>query len=756
LRRELHSRGITAVIYRRYQTEIVGFLERAIKEVFLEDAPGLKNVLKPDFLDMVDSEGIGEEAFNKDEIDGQPGQEATPVEHADTEPSTIELDDDALESALLRDVEDEQSGDALNKKVEELTKRFGKKMVLQQAVDAGATSQVIALLAQGADASNISLCEPASKGEGPIIVHLVRAGANCSTRHRDKIGRTALLAAIAHGHTVIARYLVKKGAPATDPSPRGMTTTILQSAVLTRDTALVLAILRAGIDLEAVDLDYSRTALHFACQQAQEKIIVHLLNAGANLEAVDKYNRSVLYCSCLNASLEIVEYLLDSGADLEQCDRRGRTPLCALLEDLSSSPVCHSLTLDEPDDKTDIFNPEETTLRVHFEERVRVVHLLLSRGADINKANAEKQTPLHFAVIMGREDLVDSLIAGGAKIDAPDRRGLTPLTYAILAAKSTSLETLLLHGAGPLQYHYFDMVLNSILPRTKRWTQNTEIPLHDVRATHTPRKPLPIFSKFKYNANSVKFLDLLLSRDPGNFDGHKIQARLHQRKEYRLHPLLFAAQVGYLELVACLVRHGISLETVCFSGMTPLHYAAEKGYKTVVKYLLAHGANIHTVNRCGETPLHLVANIKHPGCDDIRESIYSAAEKPDLVATVSVLAFAGVDINAISAEGDTALHIAARTGNQHVYLALVIFDADQDIKNSENRTVVELAEDAWAKDRFKLWRGWFVFPPDSRPKHRPSLLVRALCFDVDPEKSSYTPEKDAKFKEEGNSRKRSI
>jgi len=641
----------------------------------------------------------------------------------------------------------------------------------------------------GADASNISLCEPASKGEGPIIVHLVRAGANCSTRHRDKIGQTALLASIAHGHTVIARYLVKKGAPATDLSPRGMETTILQSAVLTGDNALVLAILRAGVDLEAVDLKYSRTALHFACQQAQEKIIAHLLNAGsranavdkdgkfplhllsmrstidtvellrkagAKLEAVDNYNRSFLYCSCLNASLEIVEYLLDSGADLEQCDRCGRTPLCALLEDISSSPVCHSLTLDETDDKTDNFNLEETTLRIHFEERVRVVHLLFSRGADINKANAEKQTPLHFAVISGREDLTNSLIAGGAEIDAPDRRGLTPLTYAILAEKSTTLETLLLHGAGPLQYHHFDIVLNSILPRPSRWTQNTEIPLHDLRATRTPRKPLPVFSKFKYNANSVKFLDLLLSHDPGHFDGHKIQARLHQRKEYCLHPLLFAAKVGYLELVACLVRHGISLETVCFSGMTPLHYAAEKGYKTVVKYLLAHGANIHTVNRCGETPLHLVANIKHPGCDDIRESIYSAAEKPDLVATVSVLAFAGVDINAISAEGDTALHIAARTGNQHVYLALVIFDADQDIKNSENRTVVELAEDAWAKDRFKLWRGWFVFPPDSRPKHRPSLLVRALCFDVDPEKSYYTPEKDAKFKEEGNSRKRSI
>lgn len=130
--------------------------------------------------------------------------------------------------------------------------------------------------------------------------------------------------------------------------------------------------------------------------------------------------------------------------------------------------------------------------------------------------------------------------------------------------------------------------------------------MHNLQATYTPQKPLPVFSKFKYNANSVKFLDLLLSYNPSHFNGHKIQARLYQHKEYYLHPLLFAAKVGYLELVACLVRHGISLETVCFSGMTPLHYAAEKGYKTVVKYLLAHGANIHTVNRCGKTPLHLL------------------------------------------------------------------------------------------------------------------------------------------------------
>lgn len=59
---------------------------------------------------------------------------------------------------------------------------------------------------------------------------------------------------------------------------------------------------------------------------------------------------------------------------------------------------------------------------------VRLATELLDRGADVNVADDDGQTPLHTAVTCESPELVELLVARGAHEGAEDGDGETPLT----------------------------------------------------------------------------------------------------------------------------------------------------------------------------------------------------------------------------------------------------------------------------------------------------------------------------------------
>jgi ankyrin repeat protein len=46
-----------------------------------------------------------------------------------------------------------------------------------------------------------------------------------------------------------------------------------------------------------------------------------------------------------------------------------------------------------------------------------MVSLLIKHGADVNKTNSQGEIPLHYAIRLGREDLVIILLKGGSNIN---------------------------------------------------------------------------------------------------------------------------------------------------------------------------------------------------------------------------------------------------------------------------------------------------------------------------------------------------
>lgn len=106
-------------------------------------------------------------------------------------------------------------------------------------------------------------------------------------------------------------------------------------------------------------------------------------------------------------------------------------------------------------------------------------------------------------------------------------------------------------------------------------------------------------------------------------------------------PLHWAALWGSRELVEVLLAAGAELHQRDEQGFTPLHMAAMSGNPPVAQLLLERGARPWAEDNDGRTPLHVAAN-------------------GDIAA---LLVDGGVDLNGISAEGETALHLAASRGS---------------------------------------------------------------------------------------------
>ena len=528
------------------------------------------------------------------------------------------------------------------------TRRMGDFTPLHVASCFGKLEIVLLLLDHGADANaetdgglkllhQVSIGLYKSKEDGVRVTELL-LGHGAEVDARDKVHLTPLHIACQHGKLEIVRLLLDHG---------------------------------AEVNAEADD---GRKPLHFLSygkyrsQEDGVRVARLLLKRGADVNTRCNDHKTPLHLASYFGNVEIVRLLLDHGAD----------PEANATGDFEDKPL-HKVSYGKYRSEAD---------------GVRVVQLLLERGADVNTRRNDHWTPLHVASCFGNVEIVRLLLDHGADPEANAEAGmgekpLHKVSYGKYRSQEDGVrvaQLLLECGADvntrrsdhqtPLHLaSYFGNVeiVRLLLdhgadPEASATGDFEDKPLHKVS-----------YGKYRSEADGVRVVQLLLERG----------ADVNTRRNDHWTPLHVASCFGNVEIVRLLLYHGADPEANVEAGMgekplhkvsygkyrsqedgvrvaqlllergadvnirrndcwTPLHIASRFGKFEIVQILIDHSAEVDAVDDFCKTPLH-----------DVSQGIYESQE--DGVRIAQLLLDHGADVNAKSRAGNTPLTFASRS-----------------------------------------------------------------------------------------------
>jgi ankyrin repeat protein len=335
------------------------------------------------------------------------------------------------------------------------------------------------------------LMAAARTGNVGAVKLLIEHGADINAAEEYR-GQTALMFATAENHADVVKLLIDRGVQVNarsaklqfgdvkmaaggafvDRSEGALTPLFFAARQGAVETAQVL--IAAGADLNVTEAQYGFTALMTAIFNAHYDFAGMLIEKGADVNdgslylAMEMRNLSY-YNNRPNPpdkdknlrSLDVVKMLLDRGADPNkvyakkiparqaQGEIRVTPGATALYRATKSTDVAAIRLLMEKGANpsiatTDKSTPlmltagqgvpltvtEDTILGADKGDPIEVMKLFLQAGADVNAANDQGFTAMHYAAQGGRNRIVEFLAANGAKLDLKNKAGKTPLDLA--------------------------------------------------------------------------------------------------------------------------------------------------------------------------------------------------------------------------------------------------------------------------------------------------------------------------------------
>jgi len=438
------------------------------------------------------------------------------------------------------------------------------------------------------------------------------------------------------------------------------------------NTALVILLLKYGAVVNH-RTEFGRTALHYAigcdndgitsCSESTKSSVSTakmLLSSGANVNVMDRTGASPLYLACDRGKTELVKLLLSHGANPNViAAERPKHPVHAACTGHNYDSL--KLLLEYNADVSVRDECDRTALHCVLESAAHrisnganknvlfLVQLLLDRGADVNVASKDGETPLYMACFKGLTSVVATLLEYGAKMDGTSGIKL-PLNVACRQNDVSVVRLLLNSGANPdipeagLNRYHRVLPLHiaavdgtcEVVELLLKYVSNIDITdACGSTALHYAVKYLP-------SANPVETaVDVLLE------NGADVNI-LNRSGET---PLYIAVSRGLLDVVGKMLQsYGGNPNTPSPEDKNPLVTACEKCNVELVDMLLKNGADPNPVSVCC-SPYY---ECKLPLCTAVAEGI----NNDDIVV---LLVKAGANVNAINGEGKTALCIATES-----------------------------------------------------------------------------------------------
>lgn len=175
------------------------------------------------------------------------------------------------------------------------------------------------------------------------IVKLLLSTKNINVTFRDKKLRTALHCCCIDGNLEAVKLFKEYN----------FLDKLINGQDITGSTPLHLSIRFHNYDIEAFLLEQKsinvnlvdirgRTALHFACYEAEKDSIERLVKAGVDVNIVDEQGNSALHYACDKCGPEVIMILAKAGADLNIKNFDGETPLHRCIE-ANNETAAHTL-----------------------------------------------------------------------------------------------------------------------------------------------------------------------------------------------------------------------------------------------------------------------------------------------------------------------------------------------------------------------------------------------------------------------------
>jgi uncharacterized protein len=437
--------------------------------------------------------------------------------------------------------------------------------------------------------------------------------------------------------------------------------TALVDAVKNQDAEAVRTLLKQHVDVNAPEAD-GTTALHWAAHWGDLETVDALLGEGANATALNRYGATPLSEAVHIGSGALIEKLLKAGADPNTfTTAQAETVLMKASREGNLEAVKVLLAHEADVNAKENFRGQTALMWAAAEGHADIVSLLATHGAELNVRSYDRDTSLPkmaagtpaapiarggltallFAARQGEIEAVKALLDAKADINALDSDGNNALTLAILNTHYDLTELLIDRGADV-----------NIAAKNGRTALYSAVEMHDVDWSPRPAH------KEVDKATSMDVIHALLD--------HKANVN------------------AQLTAPAPIEKHAQDMgDKTMGAGTTPFTRAARSADVELMHLLLDKGADPKLVGKDNQTALMVAAGVAWN--DHIKGSETEALEAVKLCVSL------GLDLNAATDKGETALHGAAHRGADSITKYLVEKGANVNAHNKRGFTPLDLA-----------------------------------------------------------------